>query len=193
MDVRVVSVGASRKSLGFGRLKPRPIQKALADVLNQLWIDSAGIFAKELAREVLVQTGESAGSLEPLARFTRVVLRFRSAPDSNIKRPSLDLRGNPIKGTRRSFQTGVDKGRDAFTVEQISPTRYVFEFRIPVFQFALHDAGRGFFGATSMKGATDRAREKQEAFVRRQFQQRAGDLLAKWLVTGKVETRGSSG
>lgn len=168
----------------FGRKSPRKLDKATQEMLEQLWRDGAGIFAKELAKDVLVETGESVGSLEPLARFTNVILNFRSAPKSNIKRPVLNARTGQPQGGIRGFATGQAAGRTAF-VFNFRKNRFSFEFTIPVFQFFLHEKGRSGF-TDRMNGSMSRARLVQREFILREFKRRGQDLFNKWLVTGKI-------
>lgn len=172
--------------------KPRDakkIKKAVDELLKQIWIDGGGVFAKSLAAEVLVESGESVGSLEPLARFTRTILRFRSAPKLTRKRPQLQpTSGKPIPGTIRSFATGVQAGQNAFDFN-FSSRRVSFEFRIPVFQFALHETGRNFGAKTSMFNAMSRAHIKQREHVTREFRRRMPQLIGQWLATGEVRER----
>ena len=183
----------SANTLFFGDRDAKKAKRAARGILKQIWLDSAGVFAKSLAAEVLVETGESVGSLEPLARFTRVLLTFRSAPKKTkkgepIKRPSLNpLTGQPIPGTRRSFRTGFKAGQRAFNFD-FSSKKLIFEFSIPIFQFFLHETGRAS-NADIMVGAMARAQQAQIAFVRRQFSSQVGRLVAQWLATGKTEER----
>jgi len=185
-NIKVSSIGASRKGIGFGRLRSRKIKDATQKMLEQLWIDGGGVFAKRLAREVLVETGESVGSLEPLARFTNVILTFRATPKTGVKKPELNPRTGAPQGGTRSFATGVRKGKKAFDFN-FAKARFSFEFTIPVFQFFLHETGR-VMRPTSMVGALERARDAQEEFVLKQFRSRANDLFSKWITTGRVVT-----
>ena len=133
-NITVSSIGAKQDDFLFGRKSPKALDKATQELLEQLWKDSAGIFAKELAKEVLVETGESVGSLEPLARFTNVILKFRSAPKSDVKRPTLNPRTGKPQGGIRSFASGQAAGATAFSFN-FRKNRFSFEFTIPVFQF----------------------------------------------------------
>ena len=183
--LRIAHLGTTKRELGFGRLKSRPITKALENLMQQLWKDGAGIFARELSAQVLVETGESVGSLEPLARYTNTLLQFRSAP-KHLKYPKYSL---TLKGAKtnqiRSFASGVEKGRTAFAFE-FSKSKFSFIFAIPIFQFFLHDTGRARYPIASAVNASKRALAKQEAFIRREFQRRAGHLFRVWLTTGKI-------
>ena len=188
-NLSVSSIGAKQGDFLFGRKSPKALDNATQALLEQLWKDGAGVFAKELAREVLVETGESVGSLEPLARFTKVLLTFRSASKSDVKRPTLNPRTGKPEGGQRSFRTGFDKGLTAFAF-RFKKNRFSFEFTIPVFQFFLHE--KGVRGSGTMKGAMERARLKQREFVLREFKRRGQSLWNKWLTTGKV-VRSSAG
>jgi len=183
----ITSIGAKRNSIGFGRLNPKPISKAFQLLLEQIWLDGASVFVKSLAEDMIVETGESAGSLEPLARFTNTILRFRAASNSKVKKPILNTRtGKAIPGTRRSFSTGVTAGESAFNIET-AKGKFLFTFKVPVFQFFLHESGRNNGPDTRLKGALDRALQRQKDFVRKEYRTRAQELLATWFVTGKVK------
>ena len=183
--IRFSHLGLSQKQL-TDRTDAKKINDAIQKQMESIWVRAGAKFAESLSREVLVETGESFGSLIPLARFTGATINLRITKQR--KRPQLDpTTGTPIPGTRRSVQSGISRGVKAFGFS-FQRNKYQFTFSIPVFQFALHDAGAGFNGATIAKDATGRALQAAEKFARKAFQEEVGLLVENWLSTGGVKT-----
>jgi len=186
--IRFSHLGISPKGIK-DRQSSRQINLAIQGTIRQIFLDSAKIFVEELSKDVLVETGESLGSLIPLARFVRASISLRPG-NPRINKPELNqITGKPIKDTRRSGATGSRKGENAFGFGFIG-NRFSFTFTIPVYQFFLHDSGLALNHQAGAVNATVRARAAQEVYVRREFHRRVGRLIGEWMTTGAVQTIG---
>ena len=187
--IRLSHLDLSPKQLK-ARRDPKRVTEAIQVTMESIWKESAAVFVSELSKDVLVETGESVGSLIPLARFTQATLTFRSPIKSNVKKPQLNpITGEPVKGTIRSAGSGNAKGEGAFGFE-FSKNHYRFTFAIPVFQFFLHDSGLALNSKIGAVNATVRAHAAQRAFVSKEFHRRVGSLVHDWITTGSVRTIG---
>lgn len=167
------------------RLRSGPVADAVHKTMQGVLLDSAKVFVETLAMDVAVETGESFGSLVPLARFVGASLTLPSIIQR--KRPQLDAAtGLPQAGTRRSFASGVRRGAGSFEFV-FTRNRLTFKFIIPIFQFALHDSGRATHPNLRAKGATDRAVAAQTQFIRSRLRSRVGSVINNWIATGTVK------
>lgn len=165
-----------------------PIKRALNETLNEIWIQGIKVFVETLARDVAVETGESLGSLVPLAARVDASLAQPSMISSSRKRRQLDgVTGVPIPGTKRSFQSGVSRGENSFSIT-MSKNNYKFSYLIPVFQFALHDSGRANNQNPRALDATQRAVAAQLEFVNKAYRKRVGKVMQVWLASGIAKT-----
>jgi hypothetical protein len=171
------------------RTSAKKINAAIQKLMEDIWRRSATVFIEHLSENVLVETGETYGSLIG-AGLGQIDLSL-SLPRTRLrKRPQLDpSTGKPIPGTLRSLSSGIDRGKDtlkfSFTINN-----YAFFFDFNVFQFALHDAGAGANGPTSARGAAERARQAAEHFARKTFQDEVGQLVCNWLLSGTTKSIG---
>ncbi len=179
------------------RSKATPLRLKNASVLTDrirqlmeiIWKDSARVFVEEFSKDILVETGESVGSLEPLARFVGASLRFRAGPKDR-KRRSLNPRTGVPTSRIRSFASGVQLGAKAFRF-RFEKTKFVFTFSIPVYQLFLQDTGRVRLPDARAEGASVRALQKQREAAQKEFRRRIVPLIGEWLATGRVKTSGN--
>jgi hypothetical protein len=169
--------------------KAAKLNPALFKALKSSWDAGIGAFVKTLAHRVHVETGESLASLTPLAEEVGVSLPIIVKTSGKRQRKSLDPRTGVPTDTPRSPFSGRSLGEDAFKITfSTNPLNFGFEFTVPTFQFAIHDAGRANSPSGTMKGASDAALFALRETVEANMRTSVIPIIERWFTTGEVRT-----
>ena len=126
------------------------LTKKLHNRMSALWRACAREFVRTAFESIRVHlassditTGMTLGSFIPIGRFLRVVSTLSIPVAVAHRSPMYNMDGNPVLGRSKNVFNGIDAGEDAHGITYGTPGRPVmtFNFRIEVFQYALHEYG----------------------------------------------------
>lgn len=137
------------RNLQRGTKRLRPVTEKMHQVFEAAWRSGGEAFIRAAVREILIDTGMTAGTFLPLARAVARVRAVRIVNQKIDSRPGPASRpGIPTfpfgirdRSRRQSAREGIKLGASAYRFGVGNPQRPVltFQFETIAFQHAIHE------------------------------------------------------
>jgi hypothetical protein len=114
------------------------------EAIQELIREAIRVFVHTIVQSyIVIDTGMSAASLEPLAQEvdTTIIDIVAARRKRAVRKGRTTLSGTWYRNSKRDMEAGVKAGYNAYTIKYGSVNQPLvnFEFRIKVFQYMLHE------------------------------------------------------